>query len=168
MSIKPVRVALVVVGMCACASSSRSDRGGNTVSTPDPAESNKAVVRRFYDAVNQQRDDLFAAVVAPSFVDHTNDVRGPAGVATSSAALHRAFADLRFRVVNAVADGELVAVQWVYTGRNVGQFFGLPPTGQPVEQKGVNFFRVQGGLITDAWLAVDPKSLRARMQQAPK
>jgi steroid delta-isomerase-like uncharacterized protein len=131
------------------------------MSPTESSEPNKLVVRRFYEMyIDQQRDDLLASLVAPSFVDHTNGGVGTESVAAGVARLRSAFENLRFEIVDLVAEGDLVAARWVYTGKNVGPFFGRPPTGKPHEQRGANFFRVRDGKIAESWLAVDPKSLQ--------
>lgn len=148
--------ALLGAALCGCARSTPPAR-------PAVAGSNKneIVVRRFYDEfINRQRRDVLPSLVAASFVDHTNGARGHAGLEAAAAILHRAFEGLRFQVQDIVAHGDLVAVRWVYTGRNVGPFFGRPPTGQLREQHGINFFRLRDGKIAELWLAVDPRSLR--------
>jgi predicted ester cyclase len=156
-----ITIALVGAALCGCASSAASSQGDKTMTQPQTTEPNKVVVRRFYEEyLNQQRADVLANLVAPTMVDHTNGGVGPAAVAAGAVRLHEAFENLHFDIQDLVAQGDLVAARWVYTGKHVGPFFGRPPTGKPHEQRGANFFRVRDGKIAELWLTVDPTSLR--------
>jgi predicted ester cyclase len=133
------------------------------MSTSNPSiEVNTNVVRRLYDCINHNRADEFAAIVAPSFVDHSNQGKGPQALANGAANLHRAYADLKIEIIDMVAQGDLVAIRWLETGRHVGQFFNLKPTGQPFESRGINLYRVQEGKIVESWLGIDPTTIRAQ------
>jgi predicted ester cyclase len=138
------------------------------VSTRARIEPNELVVRRLYEYINENRGAQFADVVAPSYLDHSNDARGPEGAAAAVANLHRAYAELRFEIADLVGQGDLVAVRWVETGRHVGQFFDLRPTGQRFEARGLALYRVRDGQIIESWLAIDPGTVRAQQaaQQA--
>src|SRR5262245_61179234 len=138
------------------------------VDTDDRGEANQAVVRRLYEYINENRADRFPGVVAPSYLDHSNGSRGPEGVAAAAANLHRAYEELRFEIADIVAQGDLVAIRWRETGRHVGQFFNLKPTGQPFEANGLALYRVREGKITESWLAINPATIRAQQaaQQA--
>jgi predicted ester cyclase len=139
------------------------------MSTDHSPETNKSTVRRLYEFINGNRAEQFALVVAPRYVDHSNGQQGPSGFAEAAANLHRAYADLRLEIADMVAEGDLVAVRWVETGRHVGQFFSLKPTGKRFESRGMNLYRVRDGKILESWLAIDPVTIRAQRetQQAP-
>jgi predicted ester cyclase len=138
------------------------------MSTEDRIEANKRVVRRLYEYINENQADKFAAVVAPSYVDRSNNAQGPEGAAAAAANLHRAYDGLRFEIADLVGHGDLVAIRWVETGRHVGQYFTLKPTGQPFESRGLALYRVQDGEIVESWLGIDPGTVRAQQaaQQA--
>jgi predicted ester cyclase len=128
----------------------------------------KGVIRRLYDCINGNRSGEFADVVAGSYIDHSNGSRGPDGFAAAAANLHRAYADLRLQIADLIAEGDLVAARWVETGRHVGQFFNLRPTGQPVESRGTTLYRVRDGKVIESWLGIDPATIRSQQaaQQA--
>jgi predicted ester cyclase len=132
------------------------------MSSNNATEANKIVVRRLYDYINENGADRFANVIAPSFVDHSNDARGPEGFAGAAANLHRAYADLHFEITDMVAEADLVSIRWLETGKHVGQFFNLKPTGKRFESRGMNLYRVGDGKIVESWLAIDPATIRAQ------
>ena len=52
------------------------------------------------------------------------------------------------------ADGRVVE-NWTMTGTHTGEAFGLPPSGQDVQVRGIEIFRCEGGKIVEHWGAVD-------------
>jgi len=74
---------------------------------------------------NGSRTD-FDAVIHPQAVDHENKVQppssrvaGPAGFYATALWLRAAFADLRYDIHHAIADGNLVAVNSTMNGHHV-------------------------------------------------
>lgn len=126
------------------------------------AESNEAIVRRLYACINLNRPGELASIVSPAYTDHSNGQRGPAGMAEAMANLHRAYEDLQIEIVDLVARGDLVAMRWFETGRHVGQFFHLAPTGKRFEARGINLYRIADGKIVESWVGVDPSTIRAQ------
>ena len=59
----------------------------------------------------------------------------------------RAFPDLKFRITNSVIEGSQVAIVWVAEGTHQGPIMNIPPTGHPVEVRGVSVIDVQDGLV---------------------
>jgi predicted ester cyclase len=130
--------------------------------TTDRIEANALAVRRLYEIINENRGDLFATVVAPSYIDHSNGAAGPAGFADAAANLHRAYDDLHFEIAGIVGQRDMVAVRWVEAGVHVGPFFNLRPTGKPFESRGLTMYRLHEGCIVESWLAIDPSTIRAQ------
>jgi steroid delta-isomerase-like uncharacterized protein len=128
---------------------------------------NKAVVRRFYEeCVNLKRADLLPSLVTPDIVNHTNGGRGIESLATAVSALHVAFEDLAFEVVDMIGEGDRVALRYVLRGKHVGPFAGQPASGKFEERPGINTFRLKDSKIAEVWLAVDPRTLRPPAPQS--
>ncbi|MEV6374535.1 ester cyclase [Micromonospora musae] len=63
-----------------------------------------------------------------------------------------AFPDLRYKIVDLVADGGRAAVHWRAAGTQVGQFGPVPPTGRVASYSGASFLRFDAnGRIVDVW-----------------
>ncbi|MEV6366770.1 ester cyclase [Micromonospora musae] len=63
-----------------------------------------------------------------------------------------AFPDLRYKIVDLVADGDRAAVHWRAAGTQVGQFGPVPPTGRVASYSGASFLRFDAnGRIVDVW-----------------
>ncbi|HEY1205136.1 MAG TPA: ester cyclase, partial [Bryobacteraceae bacterium] len=60
--------------------------------------------------------------------------------------------DLRITVQQMVAEGDKVAVLWIFRGTHTGSGYqGLPPTGARVEVRGTTIWRIVDGRITEEW-----------------
>lgn len=124
-------------------------------------DDNKALIRWWLGEVftreNLTRaDDLFA----PNYVLHDpsfpEEVHGPDGVRRYVKAYREAFPDAHFTVENQVAEGDTVATRWTARGTHQGAFLGIPPTGERVTVSGIEFSRVVGGRIDEAWVGYHP------------
>lgn len=129
------------------------------------SEENKAVVRRFVDEVqSKHRMDLVNELFSPEFVDHAV----PQGMAPQRGTDHfkafyggmlRAFPDVRFTIVEQVAEGDKVATIKTARATHRGEFMGVGPTGNEVELPVVDVFRVAEGKLVEHWGAWDNLSL---------
>jgi steroid delta-isomerase-like uncharacterized protein len=124
-------------------------------------EENKALVRRWLDEVFT-RGDLAEAdeIFAPNFALHDpsfpQDVHGPGGIKRYVAAYRLAFPDLVVSVEDQLAEGDKVVTRWMARGTHRGEFLGLAPTGDEVSVSGIEFDRVVGGKIDEAWVGYHP------------
>ena len=46
-------------------------------------------------------------------------------------------------------EGDKVAARFIMRGRHRGTFFGVPPTGKPIEVQAMNFYRLSGGQFVE-------------------
>lgn len=139
------RAAVLLIGL-ALAGAARAD-----VST---AERNKAVARRVFDEIfNQRRLQTAAEIYAPDFVNHGS--RRSISLAEDQAAARSeitAFPDLKITVESMVAEGDYVTVLWTFRGTHTAWGYGgLPPTGTRVQIRGTTIWRVIDGRIHDEW-----------------
>ncbi len=114
---------------------------------------NKNLVLRHFDEFVNQRD--LAAIdrnMAEDFLDHD----GPNGKRVDRtsdrammAAMYEIFPDLRVDVLDALADGDKVAVRNVWTGTHAG-------SGKRMEFHGFVLWRLFGGKIVERWATVTP------------
>jgi predicted ester cyclase len=104
----------------------------------------------------------------PLAVDRENPVQppssrvpGPAGFYSTALWLRAAFADLRYDIHHAIADGNLVAVNSTMYGRHVGPFAVytndgavdtvFPPTNRTSAMTQSHWFRIEDGRIIEHW-----------------
>ncbi len=114
---------------------------------------NKALVRRFYDALNTQDYAALDAVLAPDFT-YNGMALGREGMKQVVAMRRTAFADFIATIEELVAEGELVAVYYTYSGRHVGEFphptLGrLAPSGKSFRTTGMDLYRIRDGRLVE-------------------
>jgi predicted ester cyclase len=88
-------------------------------------------------------------------------VAGPAGFHSTARWLRAAFADLRYDIHHAIADGGLVAVNSTMNGRHVAPIVfytadgdidaAFPPTGKTFAVTQSHWFRVEDGKVIEHW-----------------
>ncbi len=124
-------------------------------------EENKALVRRWLDEVFTRGNlDRVSELFAPNYTLHDpsfpGGIYGPEGVKRYVGAYRAAFPDARFGVEDQLAEGDMVATRWTARGTHQGDFVGIPPTGERVTVSGIEFSRVIGGRIDEAWVGYHP------------
>ena len=114
------------------------------------AEENKAIVRRFEEALTKGDPDAIRELLAPDFVDHRplqgDEDPGPEGYIRFVANAHAALTDLRYVIEEQMAaEGDRVISRLKIRGTRWYRAwaFGLPITGVAVHM----FYRHK----TDAW-----------------
>jgi steroid delta-isomerase-like uncharacterized protein len=143
------------------------------MSTPQTA-TNKALFRRFDEAVNSRDAELIAKTIddlaAPDVL-----IRTPLPLKTTGAealkevwtTLLRAFPDLHVKVEDLLAEGDKVVCRNLVTGTHLGEFMGRPPTGKSVAYSEMFIFRFVDGRIAETWGVVDSLSLMRQLGMLP-
>lgn len=130
-------------------------------------ESNKALVRRWYDAfINGHDVDVLDDLLAPGFASHF--LSGAPGrtrdeLKEIDGRMFAAFPNLRVTVEDMVADGDRIAVRYSSYGTHRGNALGIPATGQVAESTGMDFFRIANGKIAERWVEMDLTGLLMRI-----
>jgi predicted ester cyclase len=126
----------------------------------DPLALNKSVVRRIYDDGYDRGDaTVFETLYAPDFVHHSKvifDVR-PAGLGEldSMRRFRAAMPDVRFRVVDQVAEGDMVATRLHISGHPVADYGTVQAADGAFDVHALALFRVADGLVAEEWFYVD-------------
>lgn len=134
-----------------------SDQTG--VSSAPESERNKAVIRRFVEAVQNNQDwTAYDELNDPSFVN----LSAPPGVPTNREggkiylqALASAYPDASFTIDDMIAEGDQVVTKKTFSGTNTGEFAGMPATGRSVSVQYVDIMRVREGRIVEHWLSMN-------------
>ena len=118
-------------------------------------ENNKALVRRYWEAVANADLDTLDDLLAPEFVDHSSfadQEPGREGYKQQVADQHAALSDLRCVIEDQLAKGDKVVTR--ITWRSIhdrGEYFGLMPRSTEVEVTAMTMHRIVGGRITEEW-----------------
>ncbi len=121
-------------------------------------EANKRLVRRYVEEVlNQGNLALLDDLVADDHVEH-----GPLGnqcglesIRLDVLGCRAAFPDLRFEIVDLVAEADRVARRFVATCTHLGPFLGVAPTGRRVTVAGLAINRIAADKLAETWLDLD-------------
>ena len=111
----------------------------------------EAVVRRLWDAINDRDYTSVADAIAEECkwvsIGGGRTVIGPEAMVLGLLKFAEAFPDGRGEILNLVASGETVVVEWIVRGTNAGPYDGRPPTGRKFARRGCSVAEVEGGKI---------------------
>jgi serine phosphatase RsbU (regulator of sigma subunit)/predicted ester cyclase len=120
------------------------------------AEHNKALVRRFSEAIDEGNLDAMRELLARDFVDHGllpgQEDPGREGYIQSIAEQLPALSNHRTTIEYQATDGDKVITH--YTQRSIhdrGPLFGITSTGRERAVEGIVIDRIQGGKIVEEW-----------------
>ena len=131
-------------------------------------EANKALVRRYIEAINAGGGERFDDLIAEHYLDWRPQ-RPPARIADREWLKHyvdglrATFPDLHLTVEDLVAEGDKVVVRWTGRGTHRGEMHGLAPTGRQVTWSGVAIQRIADSRIAETWLYADDLGLRQQL-----
>jgi steroid delta-isomerase-like uncharacterized protein len=132
-------------------------------------EENKAVVRRFFAALDDQDVDTVGDMLASDYRLHFdgNPVmdRG-AGIGFFSAFL-AAFPDISHQVQDQLAEGDLVATRILVRGTHQKEMMGIPATGKEIAISAINMVRVDDGKIAEHWVNSDSLGMMMQLGVVP-
>lgn len=132
---------------------------------------NKAVARRYYDEVlNERRADVLDEIAAEDYVEHDpfpGQGNGLADLKARVGMFHAAFSPLRFTIEDVVAEDDKVVVRWTNSGTDSGGFMGMPATGKEFGIAGIDIHVVRDGRLAEHWHVVDQLTQLQQMGVIP-
>ncbi len=144
------------MGCIAPDSEERVDKGEEVEATVSAEEqNNKDLVRRFFEEV-WVKGNVAAVdeVMAPNYVEYpipSGLPPGPEGVKQTLAAYRRACPDLKATLDDIFAEGDRVALRWSARGTHLGEWLGIPPTGNHFTMSGITIYRIAEGKAVEGW-----------------
>ena len=124
------------------------------------SESNKALVRRFVEAINAQGWPLLRELVADGFRRHST-AGGEPGIRSRENLIdflkgeYLTFPDATEAIDDLVAEGDKVAVRHRFRGTQRGPMGTHPPSGRVLEATYLAIYRIEHGRIAEAWAEWD-------------
>ena len=134
------------------------------------AEINKAVVRRYTEAVDTEARSAIRAYLAEGFVGHMPGAPGPLtrdGFEQFASAFYSAFPDLRHTIEDLAAEGDRVAGRFTLRGTHQREFQGIPATGREITFGAIVLCRIAGGKIAEIWMQMDGIALMQQVGAIP-
>lgn len=115
---------------------------------------NEAVVRRFYEEMNNGRhNELAAELFTADHQLHDPQVPaadGPGGVA-AAVATYQTGVDGHWEIDDIFSSGDKVVVRWTGTGEHVADLNGIAPTGKKIDVSAISIHRMADGKIAETW-----------------
>src|SRR5215204_5119865 len=125
---------------------------------PVSAEENEALVRRYFEEGWVKRN--LAAVddfMVPNYIEH----QIPDGQLTSRHSLkqlltmyYKAFPNMKSVLHDILAQGDRVMYRWSVNATHLGDWLGIPPTGNHMRATGITIYRIVGGKAVEGWSSV--------------
>jgi len=133
-------------------------------------ETNKTLVRRFYeDLFNQRNLALVDELCSTNHVFHNppTTLRGREEFKQLLSLYITAFPDARFTVEDEIADGDRVASRYTFRGTHRGELLGIPPTGKQVTVTEIIINRIVNGKTEEGWLNFDALGMMQQLGVIP-
>ena len=134
------------------------------------SEANKAIIRRYRQAHNQNDMAALDEIVSADIISHSALPELPAGREGGKMA-HQgslaAFPDGRTTTDDLVAEGDKVVERFTFVGTHKGDFLGIPATGKQVKVTGMSIFRIANGKIVEHWGENDGMGLLMQLGVLP-
>jgi steroid delta-isomerase-like uncharacterized protein len=133
-------------------------------------EENKAVVRRYYELLDQGDVDSIGPLFADDFAWRFTGQPEPLNKDTLGGmvqAFKAAFPDMTHTLDTQITEGNTVVTPLTFTGTQTGDLMGIPPSGKRAEMRGVNIHTVVDGKITGAESVVDMMTMMQQIGALP-
>ena len=122
-------------------------------------EKNKALARKFFEEAwgkgNLAAVDEFIAAEYVMYPIASGLQPGPEGTKQAITTYRTAFPDLQVTVEDIFAAGDRVAFRWNFRGTHLGDWLGVPPTGNHMAATGISVYRMVGGKVVENWTNID-------------
>ena len=123
------------------------------------AQENEALVRRYFEEAWVKGN--LAAVedfMVPNYIEHqVPDVHLASRDSLKQllATYYKAFPDMTSVLHDIFAQGDRVAFRWSVSGTHLGDWVGIPPTGNHITASGITIYRITGGKAVEGWTSID-------------
>jgi len=131
-----------------------------------PAESNKALVRRFYEEIDKGNIGVLDELVDENYIDH-NPPPFP-GLASGREGLKQAFRTFQHatpgyhHIEDQIAEDDKVVTRLSSIGKHEGDLPGAPKTGNDLKMTSITIHRIANGKLIEKW---SEKDVMAFLQQ---
>jgi steroid delta-isomerase-like uncharacterized protein len=128
-------------------------------------EENKALVRRVFSAIERGELAVFDKIVSEDYDDHlTGQSPGREALKRYFTALRAAFPDLKLPITIMVAEGDHVAVLNGVQGTHRGAFAGRQPSGNRVDARAFQLYRIANEQLAEHWEVADFATLMRQLE----
>ncbi|MEM9748365.1 MAG: ester cyclase [Actinomycetota bacterium] len=127
-----------------------------------------ALADRFARSLERHDVDELDEWIALDYVQHNPYVaQGRDGVRSFFDAWHQAFTDTEVIVEDALVAGDRLVGRFTYRARHTGEFMGIPPSGNEVEMRSIDIWRVVDGKLVEHWDEINTAEFFAQLGGFP-
>ncbi len=122
------------------------------------------------EELNQGKLSVIDEIYVPGYVAHyagMPDVNNLEQQRQFVISIRDAFPDIHFTVDNRFVEGDKVYVRWTARGTHLGEYNGIPPTGNQIEVSGMVIHRLVDGQFQESWECVDALGLGQQLGVIP-
>jgi ketosteroid isomerase-like protein len=135
------------------------------------ADSNKALVRRFYEEIDKGNIDILDELVAENYIDHSPPpfpglAPGREGVKQSFRMFQQATPGYH-RIEDQIAEGDKVVTRLTSIGKHEGDLPGAPRTGNDMQVTSITIHRIANGKLVEKWSEKDVIGLLQQLGLMP-
>lgn len=132
------------------------------------SDENRLLIQRYFEEVwNQKKLDLLDEIISPDHVRFEagapQELKGVAGVRQFIQTYITAFPDAQFTLEDVIAEGDKVAVRWLFRGTHQGPLRDIPPTGNVVINPGMTIAHITNGKMVNYWTSWDTLMLMTQL-----
>lgn len=136
------------------------------------ADQNKKLLRIAVEEIwNKGNFQLLNDFISNDFVIHFSkpgdELQGAENIKQFYINLRDAFPDIKFTIVNQIAEDDKVVTHWSASGTHKGEFKGIPATGNKVNFTAIDIDRIVDGKAVECWTNVDELSLMQQLGVIP-
>ena len=133
------------------------------------AEDNKAVVRRFYKAFEENDLEALKDILAPELKAYNLNLQNREEHLQGIIIWNATFSETRFEVIDQIAEGDKVATHVIFRSlHNKADYQGVPPDGMPIEIGAVSIEIVRSGKIVERWVYSDRLGIMRQIGLLPQ
>jgi steroid delta-isomerase-like uncharacterized protein len=135
----------------------------------DMTASAQSLAETFVKMLNEHDPDLVDRFVAPEYRNH-NAFVGDGREANREfwAGFFTALPDLTATMEDLVISDDRVVGRFVYRGTHTGEFLGIPGTGNSVEMRSIDIWRVDNGMFVEHWDELNTLQVLQQMGALPQ
>ena len=129
----------------------------------------QGLAETFTRMLNEHDPNLVDRFVAPDYRNHNAFVAdGREANRKFWAGFFAALPDLTATMEDLVIAGDRVVGRFAYRGTHAGEFMGIPATGNRVEMRSIDIWRVENGLFVEHWDELNTLELFAQLGALPQ
>lgn len=133
---------------------------------------NKEIAGKMINAINDRNYDMLDEVIAPDIVRHCQatpnlNISSLAEFKEFLKVDGKTFPDSHITTEILIAEGDMVAGYFTYSGTQEGAMGPFPPTGKKADLKYLGILRIEDGKIAEMWVEWDNLAMLTQLGHFP-